>query len=98
MNEAIEINHRDGETRGVFYIPGVNRRRLAEIIYSRSGTKYIIIEHTFVTNSLRGKQIGRALVDKVVELSEKESRKIIPICPYANKLMKSDSSYHYIIA
>ncbi|QCK15134.1 GNAT family N-acetyltransferase [Mangrovivirga cuniculi] len=98
MNNSLEIIHRDGQSKGVFYIPGKERRRLAEITYSKSGEKYIIIDHTFVTNSLRGQEIGESLVNKVVELAEKQNKKIIPKCPYANKLMKNDSAYNHILA
>ncbi|MCX2744208.1 GNAT family N-acetyltransferase [Mangrovivirga sp. M17] len=98
MNTSFDFIHRDGQSKGVFYIPGKVRKRLAEITYSKTGKKYIVIEHTFVTNSLRGKEIGEMLVNKVVKLAEDQNKKIIPICPYANKLMRNDSAYNHILA
>ena len=72
--------------RGMFYIAG-SENNLAELDYSIAGT-IMTIQHTEVADSLKGKNIGTALVNAAVEFARKNQFKILPLCPFANALMK----------
>lgn len=50
--------------------------------------KLIIIDHTEVDQKHKGKELGKMLLDKVVDLARKEKREIIPLCPFANAMFK----------
>jgi uncharacterized protein len=53
-----------------------------EMTYSRASPHLIIIDHTEVPDSLRGKGVGVALALHAVEEARKGGWKIIPLCPF----------------
>ncbi|MGR9247570.1 GNAT family N-acetyltransferase [Rhizobium leguminosarum] len=54
----------------------------AEMTYSRTSPKLIIIDHTAVPDALRGKGVGQALALHAVEAARTGGWKIIPLCPF----------------
>lgn len=54
----------------------------AEMAYSRTSPKLIIIDHTGVPDALRGKGVGQALALHAVEEARRGGWKIIPLCPF----------------
>lgn len=51
----------------------------------------ITIDHTYVSEKLRGQGIAALLLEKVVEYSIQKNKKILPICSYAKeKLAKEE--------
>ncbi|MCO6186837.1 GNAT family N-acetyltransferase [Rhizobium sp. L1K21] len=54
----------------------------AEMTYSRTSAKLIIIDHTGVPDALRGKGVGQALALHAVEEARRGGWKIIPLCPF----------------
>lgn len=73
------IEHR---SKGAFIIKE-NNERLAEMTYSKAGDKLIIIDHTEVSDVLRGKGAGKQLVQAAVEYARSNQLKILPLCPFA---------------
>lgn len=54
----------------------------AEMTFSRTSPELIIIDHTGVPDSLRGKGVGQALAQHAVEAARAGGWKIIPLCPF----------------
>ncbi|MEM5474612.1 GNAT family N-acetyltransferase [Hoeflea sp. AS60] len=54
----------------------------AEMTFSRASPQMIIIDHTGVPDSLRGKGVGQALALHAVEAARAGGWKIIPLCPF----------------
>ncbi|MDP2732457.1 MAG: GNAT family N-acetyltransferase [Hoeflea sp.] len=54
----------------------------AEMTFSRASPQLIIIDHTGVPDSLRGKGVGQALALHAVEAARAGGWKIIPLCPF----------------
>ncbi len=81
------------EKQNGFYIGDINNPN-AEITFKE--TDIIIIDHTFVSESLRGKGIAQELLTKVVQYAELRSKKILPICSYAKEKL-SDEKYKDIL-
>lgn len=54
----------------------------AEMTFSRASPKLIIIDHTGVPDSLRGKGVGQALALHAVEAARSGGWKIIALCPF----------------
>lgn len=79
-----------------FYLNDDQGQMIAEITYSIAGEKLLIIDHTFVDPSLRGKQIGNKLVELVVKLAIDQNRKVIPLCPFALQVFTKTEAYHHI--
>jgi hypothetical protein len=58
----------------------------------------LVIEHTIVSDALKGQGVARKLVDAVVALAKAENMKIIPVCDYAKKVLTQDDTYRDILA
>lgn len=62
---------------------------IGECEYSDSGTTWII-SHTSVKKAYEGRGFAKRLVLKVIEAARERGVKIIPLCPYAKKMMMAD--------
>ena len=81
---------RNEETKsGGRYVADVEGHE-AEMTYSRTSDKLIIIDHTGVPDALRGKGVGQALALHAVEAARGGGWKIIPLCPF----FKAQSQRH----
>ena len=76
----MDITEESGPTGGryVLKLDGAE----AEMTYSRASPELIIIDHTGVPDSLRGKGVGQALALHAVEAARAGGWKIIPLCPF----------------
>lgn len=76
----MQISDENGPTGGRYLarLEGVE----AEMTFSRASPQLIIIDHTGVPNSLRGKGVGQALALHAVEAARAGGWKIIPLCPF----------------
>jgi uncharacterized protein len=81
----MEIKQIEHGSKGAFVIEEDNER-LAELSYSKAGDKLIIIDHTDVSDKLRGQGAGKQLVMKAVEYARASNIKIIPLCPFARSV------------
>ena len=81
------IQQKQEGSKGSFYVEegGVI---LAEMTYSMTGTELMIIDHTEVSDELRGKNVGYQLVKTAVEYARINHMKILPLCPFANAVFK----------
>lgn len=91
----IEITREDGETGGR-YVARLDGHE-AEMTYSRAGAKRIIIDHTEVPDALRGKAVGRALVERAVMDARIEGLKIIPLCPFAKATLEKHAEWQDVV-
>lgn len=78
----MNIKHKETETKGEFFIE-VDNEKLAHMTYSKLGQSKIIIDHTEVTEKLRGTGAGKDLVMASGDYASKHQLKIIPLCPFA---------------
>lgn len=53
----------------------------------------IVVTHTYVTNSLLGQGIAKALVLKAIEYARQYQKKIIRLCSYFKKELSRNSEY-----
>ncbi|WP_339229208.1 GNAT family N-acetyltransferase [Oceanobacillus sp. FSL K6-2867] len=73
-----------------FYVGDNIKEPLAEITFIQIGDTKIVIDHTYVSDELRGQGIAGELVEQVVLFAREKNRKITPLCPYAkNKIEKT---------
>jgi predicted GNAT family acetyltransferase len=92
----MQIQHRDSDTKGVFFIEQ-NGLRVGEMTYVHAGPGKIIIDHTEVDPSQGGKGIGKKLVLAGVEYARKNNLKIVPVCPYAKKVLEGAEEYADVV-
>lgn len=83
----MEILQQDNDNKGKFYIV-VDGVQQAEMTYTWAGTDRIIIDHTEVNESLKGKNAGKQMLMKVVEFARNKGIKIIPLCPFARSVFQ----------
>jgi uncharacterized protein len=92
----MEIQHELIGTKGSFFVlqDGV---RLAEMFYSQTDDHRIIISHTEVSDSLKGKGVGKQLVTAAVEMARKKNIKILPLCPFANSVFQKVPAFADVV-
>ncbi len=83
----MDIKQDDDGKHGQFYID-VNCKTLAKMTYTWAGPDKFIIDHTEVDDELRGKGAGKQMVMKSVKFARANSKKILPLCPFANSVFK----------
>jgi len=91
----INVTREDGANGGRYV--AVLDGHEAEMTYSRAGTSRIIIDHTGVPDALRGKSVGRALVEAAVLDARKEGFKIIPLCPFAKATLEKHTEWQDVV-
>lgn len=58
------------------------------MVYVMAGSKRMIIEHTEVDESLKGKGVGAKLLEALVDFVRREGIKVVPLCPFASATFK----------
>ncbi|MBB4236089.1 GNAT family N-acetyltransferase [Rhizobium esperanzae] len=69
----------------------------AEMTYSRTSPKLVIIDHTAVPDALRGKGVGQALALHAVESARAGGWKIIPLCPFFKAQAQRHPEWHDVV-
>ncbi len=83
----MHIQHKHTGSKGLFFI-GSDGAILAELVYTLPAADKMIIEHTEVSDELKGQNVGYLLVSTAVEYARTHQMKIIPLCPFANSVFK----------
>lgn len=90
------VQQTDDQKKGAFFVEQ-DAERLAEMTYSWAGEDKFIIDHTDVSDTLRGQGIGRHLLDAAVNFAREKQVKIIPLCPYAKSVFDKDPTLHDVL-
>ncbi len=81
-----------------FYVGEDEHKPLAEITYHLRDESTLVIDHTYVSDSLRGQGVGGLLVHKVAEFARKKRKKIIPQCSFAYRVMMHNPDYKDVLS
>jgi hypothetical protein len=92
----MQIQLQQTGTKGAFYIEE-NGIRLAEMTFSRAGDSLIIIDHTEVSDALRGTGAGKQLAAEAVAYARLNHLKILPLCPFAHAVFQKNTSYSDVL-
>ena len=90
------IAHERSGHRGAF-VWQLEGKRLAEMTYTVAGSR-VIIDHTHVDESLRGKGVGVQLVQAAVQFARTENVRLMPLCPYAKSVFDKTPEYSDVLA
>ncbi|GGA80954.1 N-acetyltransferase [Ornithinibacillus halotolerans] len=74
-----------------FYVRDTENSPKAEITYKKDSEGNLIVDHTFVSDELRGQGIAGQLVEKVVGYAKQEGVKLTPECSYAKKYIEKNN-------
>ena len=77
---TITLSEENNKGRYVATLPGFDGE--GELTYSRISPKLIIADHTGVPDSMGGKGVAKALVERLVADAREQDFKIVPLCPY----------------
>jgi predicted GNAT family acetyltransferase len=86
-----------GKNKDRFYMGESEDKALAEVTFKKHKDNIIILDHTYVNRSLRGKGMGKILVDRVVAYARENKLKIIPTCPFAKDIMEMSEAYRDVL-
>lgn len=92
----MEILHEDDGKNGLFFIQkdGVI---LAEMVYSWSGSDRITIQHTEVSEALKGLGAGKELVAAGVRFARHKGIRIIPLCSFAQSIFEKTTDFRDVL-
>jgi predicted GNAT family acetyltransferase len=93
----LTVQHDEAGHRGAFFL-AKDGTRLAEMTYTRSNAALVIIDHTEVSDALRGQGAGRKLLDALVAWARQTKTKVIPVCPYAKAQFEKDASLRDVLS
>lgn len=89
---GLQVQHEQPDHKGAFYIEQ-DGKRLAEMTYVMAGETSMIIDHTEVSDALRGQGAGAQLVAAGVALAREKGYKIRPLCPFAKSVFDKTPEY-----
>ena len=92
----LEIKHKDNGKKGEFFV-GEDNHHLAEMAYTWAGESMLIIDHTDVSDELRGQSVGRKLLDQLVAMARRKNVKVIPLCPFSKSVFDKDESIRDVL-
>ena len=89
----MNIQHTEKDTKGAFFVleEGI---KVTEMTYTKNSTYRIIIDHTEVIESQKGRGLGKALILFSVEYARKKHLKILPLCPFARCVFQRNKELH----
>ncbi len=93
----MKIEHQENDTKGRYDVSAPEGGK-AFMTYSRAGDTLMIIDHTEVPETLRGKGYGVALVKRAVEDARAKALKIVPLCPFAAAQFRRHSEWHDVLS
>jgi len=88
----MNIQHEESSSKGAFFVEE-NGERLAFMTYSKAGPSRIIIDHTEVSEKLKGRNAGKQLVAAAVDYARKNHLIILPLCPFAKSVFDRTPAY-----
>lgn len=83
--------------KGMFFVEQ-DGNILAEMVYSMPLPNKMVIEHTEVSDELKGKHVGNQLVHTAVEYARTNGIKIVPLCTFASSVFKRKPEYADVLA
>ena len=66
--------------------------------YSWAGDDKFIIDHTEVDEEYGGKGLGKDLVKAGVEYAREKNVKVIPLCPFAKKVIAKTPEFQDVLS
>ena len=91
-----EVQLKITDNKGFFYID-INGKHEAMMTFVFAGNDKIIIDHTEIHPGNEGKGLGKLMVAKAVEYAREKGIKIIPLCPFAKKVIDKTPEFQDVL-
>ena len=92
----MDIQQHDDGKKGRFFVQ-VNQHDVAEMTYVWLADEKSIIDHTEVDASLKGQGVGRQMVERAVAFAREKGIKIIPLCPFTQRVFDETEAFHDVL-
>lgn len=79
-----------------FYVGDNEEESLAKIELEHNGNE-IIIQHTFVSEQLRGQNVARLLLKAVVDFAREKNKTITPVCSFSKAELNKNEDYSDVV-
>ena len=89
--DEMEFNLKQDGNQGA-YIHEVNGENVAEITWTQLGD-VMVMDHTFVDDSLRGQGVAKQLLDTAANYARKNHYKMEPVCSYVVAAFERSNTY-----
>ena len=86
------IQQKENNGHGAFYIEK-NGEAIAEMTYYFPSDGVMVIDHTEVSDELKGQNIGSQLVQYGVDYARSKQLKIDPQCPFVKSVFDKTNEY-----
>jgi uncharacterized protein len=86
------------QAQNMFYVGEDVKEPIAELTFNQSSGNNIVVDHTYVSDELRGQGVAGKLVEKVVAYARENEKKIIPLCPYVKRKLEENAEYHDVLS
>ena len=84
--DTLRVKVDEDPPRGRFTLLDSNDQPLGQMTFSRARDDLIIIDHTEVDDSLKGKGGGLRLFNGMVDWARNTGTKVMSTCPFANSM------------
>jgi uncharacterized protein len=94
MNEEqIPVQVEEKDHRGAFFMEREGQRLAALMFSAGPDRKLVILDHTEVSDSLRGQGVARKLVEAAVAWARQTNIKLVPLCPFARAVFDREPQF-----
>ena len=95
--EPLSVHHDQAGNRGAFVIEE-GGKELARMTYVKAGEQRFIIDHTEVSDALRGRGAGLAMVRAAVAWARETGLKVTATCPFAKATLEKHPEFNDVMA
>ncbi|MDR1653507.1 MAG: N-acetyltransferase [Prevotellaceae bacterium] len=88
----MEIRQSDNGQRGKF-TAFINDKPAGLISYVATGVGHISLMHTEVSDEFRGQNIGKKILDEIVEYARENDIIVTPVCPFTQAMFLRHKEY-----
>ncbi|AYN02688.1 N-acetyltransferase [Chryseobacterium sp. 3008163] len=92
----MEVKQNNDEKHGSFEAV-IDGNRAGLMTYTWAGEDRFIINHTEVNDAYNGKGVGKEMLIKAVEFARENSKKIIPLCPFAKATFQKNEDLRDVL-
>jgi len=92
MSDELRVRFSETGSRGRFELLGERGEVLGRMTFSRASEDLVVVDHTEVDGSLRGKGGGRRLFDAMVGWARETGTRIRATCPFTLSMFERHPS------
>lgn len=96
-DNALDIQLDDSGSKGRYSVKIDGNDEEAELTFSRASETLVIVDHTGVPDSLRGRGLGKALAERVVADARAKGFKIVPLCPFFKAIAERNPDWQDVV-